>query len=245
MKEKLLNELNQYEIQNYSLLEEYVDFCVLHNTKQENTEEHHILPQAEYPQFSDLENNVWNCAYLTPAEHLMAHSVLAHASTQLSGGIVALHGYRGYDCVSNMSEKEYNEVVSIAYREGGRKQSETKSDKEWKETIGKAAAQQRSAIFNDEYWKATKGKEKVRKDQETKADPTWKATIGKEQSRKQSEIKADLEWKATTGKEQSRKISETKMAREIPVCPHCGKQGKNGASWANMKRWHFENCKEL
>ncbi len=30
--------------------------------------------------------------------------------------------------------------------------------------------------------------------------------------------------------------------RKPATCPHCGKEGKNTAA---MKRWHFDNCKEL
>lgn len=44
-------------------------------------------------------------------------------------------------------------------------------------------------------------------------------------------------WGTTRSEETKRKISE-KAKRRI-TCPHCGKDG----NIANMKRWHFENCR--
>lgn len=35
-----------------------------------------------------------------------------------------------------------------------------------------------------------------------------------------------------------RKLRE---ATDEIICPHCGKRGK---SMGQMKRWHFDNCKE-
>ena len=37
------------------------------------------------------------------------------------------------------------------------------------------------------------------------------------------------------------KIAATRASKPIVTCPHCGKQGKQGH---NMKRYHFDNCKE-
>jgi hypothetical protein len=40
--------------------------------------------------------------------------------------------------------------------------------------------------------------------------------------------------------EQRKKCSEGAMNRKRIVCPYCGKEGDA----SNMKRWHFDNCKE-
>ena len=41
--------------------------------------------------------------------------------------------------------------------------------------------------------------------------------------------------------EAKRKIRETIISKPDLTCPHCNKTGGN----AGMKRWHFDNCKEL
>lgn len=38
-----------------------------------------------------------------------------------------------------------------------------------------------------------------------------------------------------------KKMSDAWINREYIICPFCGKQSK---SMSNMKRWHFDNCKE-
>lgn len=40
---------------------------------------HHILPKALFPQFTSLRKHPWNCAFLQPADHLLAHYYLYRA----------------------------------------------------------------------------------------------------------------------------------------------------------------------
>ena len=43
------------------------------------------------------------------------------------------------------------------------------------------------------------------------------------------------------GKHNGHAKGESHFAKEILTCPHCKKQGGGGT----MKRWHFDNCKQI
>jgi len=201
MKTKILQKLNEYEIQDQDILNQYIDYCFERLLKKEGVEAHHILPKAQFSEYADLKERQWNRSYLSPSEHLIAHYILCLASTELSGGFVSLSKYRGN--LSDISNENYDKAIKIAYEEKNRKISKTKSD------------------------------------------PKWKESVSVEQSRKTSEKLNDKEWKDTIGVVRKINFIKSLMRKEIPICPHCGKIGKSGASWSNMKRWHFDNCKYI
>ena len=65
-------------------------------------------------------------------------------------------------------------------------------------------------------------------------------TIDQNSGIKQSQTKHSKEWKDTVGKEAHRKAGLTLKNKPLVKCPHCEIQSN---SMGNLKRWHFDNCK--
>jgi len=77
----MLEYFKNVRVKNQLKLIEYIDFC--NNNKsiyiKNQTENHHILPQALFPDYSNLKDYVWNRAILLCEDHYIAHSLLAQA----------------------------------------------------------------------------------------------------------------------------------------------------------------------
>lgn len=64
---------------------EYIEFCITHNVGRRilhTTSQHHILPASKsvpFEIYSNLTQNVWNCAHLTYSDHYKAHYLLSVA----------------------------------------------------------------------------------------------------------------------------------------------------------------------
>jgi len=54
----------------------FINFCKLTNYRDEV---HHILPRALFPEYSNLNENVWNSIQLSYRQHLISHYILAKA----------------------------------------------------------------------------------------------------------------------------------------------------------------------
>ncbi len=65
----------------YNKLNEYVNFCIENNTEpiKFKTARHHILPQANFPQFKNLKFHPWNSSNLSHQHHYISHYLLAQA----------------------------------------------------------------------------------------------------------------------------------------------------------------------
>lgn len=76
-----IKKLKTLNVINEDKLNLYIEFCLLknRNKKYSNTEAHHILPKSLFPEYSNLEDNSWNCAHLKYEDHYIAHSILAEA----------------------------------------------------------------------------------------------------------------------------------------------------------------------
>jgi len=70
----------EVEIFDFSLLSEYIDFCIDHNTPEDYDERHHILPKQKdyFPEFSGFKC-LDNISFLSYENHLQSHILLAKA----------------------------------------------------------------------------------------------------------------------------------------------------------------------
>ena len=66
-------------------------------------------------------------------------------------------------------------------------------------------------------------------------------TIEQNSAIKQSQTKLSKEWIDSIGKDARRKTGISLKNRPNMTCPYCGLQSNSSG---NMKRWHFENCKQ-
>ena len=160
-------------------------------------------------------------------------------------------GTGGFNPNAYTEEVNYKRSKIINYKQAGITQSKTKSNLEWKETIGKEANlkrvtnidwkklfSKRSETVNCSQWKETIGKEAIKKRKEN----TDYDAIAKKSSKMQN----SAEWKETIGKIKSEKCSKIQndpawKAKNFKTCEHCGKKD---LSPGNYKRWHGDNCKE-
>ncbi len=73
---------DKYNIRSIDKLQEYIDYCIKNNQKEKirlKTEHHHILPEALFKEYSNLNSNPWNGTHLLYKDHYIAHSLLAEA----------------------------------------------------------------------------------------------------------------------------------------------------------------------
>lgn len=64
---------------NYHMIKRYVKFVLsCRHDKRDYTEKHHICPKADdlFPEYKDFKKYPWNCAILTPRQHIIAHVML-------------------------------------------------------------------------------------------------------------------------------------------------------------------------
>ena len=89
------------------IIQRYLNFIKSRkNVKITGYHAHHILPKAIdfYPEYKNLKEHQWNCVFLSPREHYIAHWMLAVAfpkSTQ------SLAFYRMSNMISKFSSKQY------------------------------------------------------------------------------------------------------------------------------------------
>jgi hypothetical protein len=161
-------------------------------------------------------------------------------------------GGLSYGILSEESKEKISNSVSEAHSEGKYDYNKLKGKKAWNKGL--------SGIYTEEQikkWKLErKGKEPWNKGL-IGAQNAWNkgAKMGpmseKEKKKRSDTLKKRYETieHHLKGKEPSNKGKKTGkpswnsgMAMEKTIeCPHCN---KIGASFANMKRWHFDNCKE-
>lgn len=192
------------------------------------TERHHIVPKSMGG--VDDESNM---VALTPRLHYLAHYLLwkAFRNRKMAFAFhVMIHGDPYNVRYSKLTSKSY-ELLVVECRELNRGSNHPSYGKKRSE---ESKVNQRLAV---------KGKK-------------WT------QERREKLSKSMIEYhrnnKRVVSDETKRKISDANRGKSKPfteehiaalnvhalnkaqlVCPHCGKQGQ----YANMKRWHFDNCK--
>ena len=103
-------------------LEEYIDFCIKHDTKTKikgKTTSHHILPMAKtlpFKQYSNLNQNEWNKSELYYYDHYYAHYLLTQSINHVAV-LIAFTGMHMRDLKLNrifknelISDNEFNEL---------------------------------------------------------------------------------------------------------------------------------------
>jgi len=79
---ELLSKFQQKGYKNNRWLERYfyfIDKFKLNEYSKFETENHHILPQAIFPEYSNLSENNWNKCILSVRSHIICHYILARA----------------------------------------------------------------------------------------------------------------------------------------------------------------------
>lgn len=112
-----IKELLKLEPENEDLIVEYVDFCLLNNTKKikYETDIHHILPKSY---FSEFEYDKRNLTCLTFKNHFLAHKLLALAFSHKKKIVFAFNSmkdkiqpFRKKEVLENtITEEEYEKI---------------------------------------------------------------------------------------------------------------------------------------
>jgi len=87
MRDFIIEQLRTLDVINDSKLLQYVDFCLVQNQDKKivsATSHHHILPQAIFQEFVNLNENTWNGVHLNHGDHYLAHALLAQAVSNFS-----------------------------------------------------------------------------------------------------------------------------------------------------------------
>lgn len=249
----------------------YIISCLKSNynlSAVEYTEKHHICPVSLFPKFKQFKKYNWNLAKLTAKQHYRAHYLLAKTyggsmwnSINLMKRLVIENEAVSYS--SNLRFEEIRRNLSAIQSE--------RSISHWKDPIKRELhiqsmndswIEERRSTHSD-LMKASWTEERKTKQSEDFMDegnPFYKKTHTPETRAKIKEARA----KQVFSEESHRKNSESNMgeknhfygkshsnesqekiklalaALEPLTCPFCNKVSK---SRANMKRYHFDNCK--
>ena len=179
---------------------------------------HHILPQADFPHFSNFKEHPWNQSLLTDRQHFVAHWLLSKAM----GGSQA---YAFWAMLNKNSEK----TTSRTYE---------KARQLFCETISKDA--ERSSKISDSMKGVSKSTVHTQKMIETKNEPVWKSTVGQlatqkrmekmdyaEVGQKGSQTKLSKEWREENLEQWSRRISEATAGKPKPAMSLSRKEKNN------------------
>ncbi len=186
---------------------------------------HHIIPKH-----AGGSDDPANLIELTVEEHAQAHRELyeTYGRTQDKLAWKGLAGLIGHD------EIMYELMSMPKSEEHKRKISESHKgmSKPWavggKGNLGKAKTKEHKRKISE----AHKGMSK----------PWMAGNSNACGPRPKTEAHQTAVTEALNRPEVKAKIAATRAAKPIVTCPHCGKQGKQGH---NMKRYHFDNCKEI
>jgi len=197
---RILNIFKQsnLEIKSIQKLEQYIKYCIKNNNQKRikfETAHHHILPNALFPELSNLRDTPWNGVYLMHFDHYYAHWLLTEAlySPSMLFAFCAMHNK---DIKNNRLEEkdliaksdfqlkmeERGIYISLNNKRrakegtlfGGYKFCRLESEKKRQQTLRKnpdiqrQMTQNQKKTLNDPAWKSSKGKDKVSKWQATR-----------------------------------------------------------------------------
>lgn len=118
MKNFLIDELTAVDMHCKDSIDEYVSFCLKHHTEYNKgeTADHHILPRALFPEYSDFRGNDWNKATLSNDNHYIAHSLLHNAIENISiaSAWYAMNNknYFNGEPIKLLGHRTYRELIS-------------------------------------------------------------------------------------------------------------------------------------
>lgn len=198
---------------------EYVDYCINTSIKVSGRHAHHILPRAQFPEFIKESCNI---AWLTPAQHIIAHKLLFDSNIEFQGGVVALYAKHGHLIESGLSEEEYNTYIEKAYKCSAIKISKTVNT-EFVNENGEVTTIAKERALNGEdngmYGKTHTKEVKEKHSQRMKGN---KNSLGHKNTDKQKKL-----W------------SEKHKNRKRGTCIHCGIT----MDVSNLGKYHNNNCK--
>lgn len=238
----LLEILSEYP-HNPLYLNRYIKFII--NCKKFNIissgiyEKHHICMKSMFPEFASFTEFPWNCVQLTPRQHYIAHLLLwkTYRNRQASFAFhIMIHG--------NPSGTRYNNVTSRMYETllldcrinnlgenhplFGKKRAKESIEKQRKKLIGR---KQTTEHITKRISKTTTTK--ARRKAEGKSYSPSEATRNK--------ISASSKGISKPMSEEHIKNLKCHTNNKTQIeCPHCNRVGQ----LTNMKRWHFDNCKQ-
>lgn len=207
---------------NLHFINRYIKFIIACNgTAAEYIERHHICPKAFFPEYADLRSHKWNCAKLTARQHFIAHWMLAKAY----GGAM-WYGLQMMLVANKGHNRDGLKMTSTLYEKVRIEMSVHQS--------------QRISGENHHMYGKTHSAETVEKMREAKRgakNPNYGRPNSDEQKAKISAANKGLKRTA----EFCERMREIHANRQVSACPHCGAESK---SISNLKRWHFDKCKQ-
>lgn len=229
-----------------------IGYCELHHIKPASLCRYSKRHGELYDYIFDIDaDHPENLILLTAEEHILAHVYLHY----IYGGSMtrALYSminqsnfdYESIDTIkeaysqareqhaSRMSEIMRNRTVSAETR---RKLSESRLGVE-PHNKGKPMSEETKKKLSEINLNRT-DEHRERLSESLKGKAAWNKGIPHSEETKQR-IK---ESKQNIGQDTKRKMSDAKKNAPFIKCPHCNMQSQNAA---NMKRWHFDNCKHI
>jgi hypothetical protein len=196
----------------------------------ETFEKHHILPRA----FGGSDDST-NLVDLTPREHFIAHMLLpkfteGEARSKMIYAYVIMSGRKKYGVSFGSRsyqrfKEEHAKLLSESVKGSKNPLYGVRRTGKDNSFYGKTHSEESKRKMSKALVGHSRGKG-IKKSDEAKAN----------MSNGQKKYWANLSDEAK--KEQGAGISRGWANREMEKCPHCGREGK-----ANMKRYHFDNCK--
>jgi hypothetical protein len=187
----------------------------------EYTERHHIVPRCLMG-----DNSKENIVRLTPEEHYVAHQLLIRIHPNNPKLVYAAmlmtqsnDGTRTNNKLFGWIRRRLAEARRVPHsEERKRKNSEAQKGKKLSaETRAKMSASRKGVP-----------RPEIQKIRCSEAQKGRKKTPEQIEKTRQASLKSWAEMKA----------NDSVPIRPMILCPHCGKEGKN-----NMRRYHFDNCK--
>ena len=235
----IYSRLSTITTKNQHYTNRYIKFLTSRTTSTDYTESHHILPKSLFPQFS---NDPDNLIKLTAREHYIAHWMLYKIFPNSHPMRIA------FWCMNNnwqnsKTQTRYYRISSRVY-----------------ESLRKEVSKEMSArMSTNNPYTQQKIKDKIIEKHgglglsstsiKEKYTDTMISRFGVDNYFKLPEFIEAIadrnreQWTDPVKKES--RIANIKIglaARPVLHCPHCGLESKSNA---NMKRYHFDNCKIL
>ena len=188
---------------------------------------HHIIPKH-----AGGSDDPANLIELTVEENAQAHRELyeTYGRTQDKLAWKGLAGLIGhdeimYELMSMPKSEEHKRKISEAHKG---------MSKPW--VVGSNVGAKKGVSKTDEH------RQNISKSKLGKPNPKLIGNSNACGVRPKTEAHQAAVTEALNRPEVKAKLAAARAAKPIVTCPHCGKQGKQGH---NMKRYHFDNCREM
>lgn len=112
----------------------YIDFIRENSGCQEEiSQKHHILPKAIWPQYKSLIIHKWNCAVLSPANHVIAH-IIFYETVNTYENFQAIKKLRNY--INTPDIQERYEIIALNSRKSLEQQKLAGKNRLYKDVDG-------------------------------------------------------------------------------------------------------------